>query len=328
MTDAKREIEKLLAKFASLHSAEDRRAFLLDHPVMISFSVVPTIVARDDVAVAFAQTVDVVGGRLMPVDGGVSINFNADRYPVGQGPIEKIWRQIEAKEILLARGIELARQPQFSNLLTFVYVKSLCDHCYSLLGVESQRACIMQRVVVEATEALATANPLVSADEIWQMRRAAGLVWIEAASQYLVETADPRILQHATALGGLLTDECQRQNDQEYLPAFFKNMGVLYLDPYTASRDLTVKQNYLFSLRNWQERLPDLLDDEYAKLGGERTPDARAGGGAGDGGSISATGGEVAEWTRQGIYRCGIASMPSLPAGVSGRWSIKRKCCL
>ena len=99
MTDAKREIDDLIAKFASLPSAEDRRAFLLGHPVMISFSVVPTIVARDDMAVAFAQTIDVVGGRLMPVDGGVSINFNADRYPVGQGPIEILLRRQSGRRL-------------------------------------------------------------------------------------------------------------------------------------------------------------------------------------------------------------------------------------
>jgi hypothetical protein len=266
MVDVKAEVEKLIAKFASLQTAEERRTFLLDHPVMISLSVVRAIAEREDMALDFFKTIDVVGGRVSMVDGGISVSFNADRYPVGRGPIERLWRRIEAKEILLTLAIELAKRPEVSSILTFVYVKALCDHCHQLIGTDRARACITQRVVVEATEALVTAETLVTADEVWQMRRAAGHVWLQAAAMYLVDVADPRVLIHATAVGDRLIGECRRRNDQEYLPLLLKCMGVLYLDPYTAGRDLTMGQNYRFSLRNWQERLPDQLGAEYAQL--------------------------------------------------------------
>ena len=258
--------DELIAAFANLDGDEERRRFILDHPVMIANSTMRTMAQRPSIAIHYLRVIDVVGGRIATTGEDITMSFNADRYPVGKGPVEKLWNQIEAKQISPAVAIDQAKQPTFSNELTFVYIKALCDHCRHLMETNPIIAFNRQRVVVESTEALATNITSLPDSEVWQMRCAAGHTWIEVTGNYLVGVADPRALMHAAAIGDRLIEECISRKDQDYLPRLLQRMGVLYLDPYTAGRDLVNEQNYRFAIRNWVVQLRAFLGPEYANL--------------------------------------------------------------
>jgi CHAT domain-containing protein len=260
-------IDDLVTRFSALATLRERRSFILDHPVMISMPVVQAFMELPpDTAVEFLKSIDVAGGQVEMVSGGLSVGFNPDRYPVGNGPIERLWADVEAKKILLPVAIERVRQPAFCDDLTFVYVKALCDKCRDLLDTDRALAATRQRIVVEATEALAAGTPLAAADDVWKMRCAGAYTWMETAGGWLVEVADPRTLAHAAAIGERLIRECEVRGDQEQLGRLLWRLGVLYIDPYTAARQLDHEHNLRFALRLWQERFADRLGAEYAKL--------------------------------------------------------------
>ena len=281
MAPNERRVAELIGAFAQLRSGAERRRYILDHPVMISNSVVRAILnGPTETGLAYLKAIDVVGGRVSPVPGGMSVSTNADRYPVEKGPIERLWRGVETKKIAPGFAIDQVKQPGFGDDLTFVYVKALCDHCRKLVEADRRLACQRQRLVVEATEALVAANRPTSDDDVWQMRRDAGRFWVEIASAYLVEVADPRVMAHAAAVGERLIGECEKRNDQVFLSRLLTRIGVLYVDPYTTGREVGIGRkmkaesvkNYRFALRLWQERLADELGSEYASL----PPDERS----------------------------------------------------
>jgi len=258
--------EALIAEFAGLSDQRAQRDFLVDHPVMVANQLFYAIVRNYPAALAYFHAVDQVGGRVIKQGDQVGVSTNPDRYPVGNGPVERLWNQVEKVQISQPFAITQARQPAFANNLSFTYVKALCDHCEKVMQEDRALASRRQRLIVEATESLEPANSLVGDGEAWKMQRAAGHTWIETCGAVLVDFADRRLLDHAKAIGERLVAECRRRDDQEYLPKLLARLGVLHLDPYTATRDMSSAVNYAHSLAVWRARVQDKLGLEAATL--------------------------------------------------------------
>ena len=185
----------------------------------------------------------------------------------GLGPIEAVWDSLESRIISLGYAIEQVRARRIGELLTYVYVKALCDQCVRRLrSGEWQIALRRQRLIVESTEALRGLMPITSADDVWAMRFAAARSWLEIASRALGDMADPRLLRHAAEIGERLVTEAHQRKDVIGEARLLHRLGALFLDPYTAGRELAIRHNYELALKLWQERLRDGLGRVYDQL--------------------------------------------------------------
>src|SRR5690242_19279336 len=152
MASADKRIQVLIKAFGNCRDAQARRDFILDHPVMIHERVTSAICSGDTQrGVNYLLAIEVAGGKVQ-VQGqaNISISFNADRYPVGSGPIEAVWASLVSRSISLEIAIEQVLTPRMGELLTYVYVKALCDKCDAQLrSGQWQVALPRQRLIVE-----------------------------------------------------------------------------------------------------------------------------------------------------------------------------------
>jgi len=261
--------EALLCAFAACADDAARGAFILAHPVIVHDRFIEVFRKTDPrLRAHYFQALQVVNAQVDPPGSdNPSVEFDVTRWPVGAGPLEAIWSQLESFEISPALALQQARSPAIGDVLTLLYVQALSLHTDRLLRAgQADRALGRQRLVVAAAQALEGRPALTDEPDTWRARYVAMHAWLQIGSRVLATVADPRLLREALADGERLLAQAQARDDLLVQERIAQRLGMLYLDTYTAGRDLSDRHNYEFSLAQWQQRLADHLGHEFQGL--------------------------------------------------------------
>lgn len=258
MDEAETRVRVMLDRLAQLETIEERQLFFIDNPGMAADRVRRIAMEDPKTGVFYLTSFTAVGGVVTRTsNGGITHGLNPGRYPVANGPIEKLWKLVEDRQKSQAEAIVLATRPSFADNLSYGYVKALCDRAWKLLRSDHRLALQRQRLVVEASEAQRADRALADVDEVWGIRKVAGHAWLDCCSTTLTQIPDGRLLAQARELGLRLIADAETRGDQKAMGILLGRIGVLFLDPYTASRDLSNRANYDLSISIWRNRLVD-----------------------------------------------------------------------
>ena len=157
-----------------------------------------------------------------------AVEVDAALYPLGLGPVERLWERQAGGEIRAERARELAGSAETLDSLAPVYVAALSGFAVaSAERGEWRQALELQRLLVAAVEAL---PPAPTADEI---SRTVSLDWPEVARWALLHVPDARMLHSAQAAGEAVAAEGLRTRNRLLSGTALYRLGVLLLDPYT-----------------------------------------------------------------------------------------------
>jgi CHAT domain len=157
-----------------------------------------------------------------------AVEVDLDLYPLGLGPVERLWERQAGGEIRAERARELAGSAEILDSLAPVYVAALSG--FAVVSAENgdwRQALELQRLLVAAVEAL---PPTPTADEV---SRTVSLDWPEVARWALLHVPDARILRSAQAAGEAVAEEGLRTRNRLLSGTALYRLGVLFLDPYT-----------------------------------------------------------------------------------------------
>jgi CHAT domain-containing protein len=179
------------------------------------------------------------------------------RYPLGTGPLERIWTQLENGEINGGQADALATRLGSENRLSPLYCENLSGHLVDLAHKGQWQAALRRaRPLIAAVRALpggeaeliAYANPILD--------------WIEIAKEALIRLADRRVYQQAQEAGEALVRQATVHKKDLLRGAALHRLGVLSLDPYVSGRS---SLNYAVEIEIWRRRpaddLPSVLQD-------------------------------------------------------------------
>jgi hypothetical protein len=253
----------VLKPLAMLPDRDAQVAYVHAHPVVLSERCLQLGLLRPELKPIFEAVLPVFGFRVAKLQGGTGYSSNPDRYPLGHGPLEAIWREMEDGEVSEARAIELVAERGIAGNLMFVYAKAAMDNAYTLaLAGDRLRAAKRQRIVVEAAEQLSAETSLIGDPERWLTRFTAARIWVELAAVALVELPDGRMFHHARALGEAIVAEAAKRGATNERAHMLERLGILYLDPYTVNRRT---KDYALEIKRWRGRLADELGDAAAR---------------------------------------------------------------
>lgn len=247
----------LLRGFAALTSEDELQAFPFQYPLLLA-----------------PRTQQALGGELAALPGEerarlapflqllqnlrAALEARPGQYPIGVGPLERIWLRLGRGEIGADYAEELARAPETTALLSPLYVRVLSG--FAVRGaVEGnwRQPVQLQRLVLAAVEVLPDSA------ETTKLRQDVYLDWVEVVHFTLIKLPDGRLYRSARAAGDRLVEQARAAGDRAFLGAMLHRLGALHLDPYTAGRRST---NFWQDINLWQRRLYDELGEEIAFL--------------------------------------------------------------
>lgn len=241
----------LFAKFFELarHGSQDEKRLLLhEHPVFLSMSVARCVVQVESLLAAFQPLFEEFGLAIRQHGNQISITTHDDRYPIGHGPIECLWSEVTRGTTTLEQATAAASQPELAGRLSSVYVSALGrTNLAAIRAGEFQRAKWQQQLLMTAVDSIDPARTLANADDVWAMRKWAGVAWVEVATAAFTEVADLRVLAHAVRTADSLIAEARRRADT-YLGRILLRKAILFLDPFHLGRPF---DNYVSAIERW-----------------------------------------------------------------------------
>jgi CHAT domain-containing protein len=191
------------------------------------------------------------------------------RFPVGLGPLERLWQRQANGEISAAEAERLARDDTVTAELSPLYVRDLSSFLLSnvMQGDDWRPNLELGNLLLAAAEAMPDSP---DRSVVW---RTVVSHWMDLARDSLVELADGRLYLRALALGERCAAEARAAGDTEFLRRMLFHLGTLHLDPYTGVRSMA---HYEDQDRVWRERVQYELADELGVIPEEewRMPEA------------------------------------------------------
>jgi hypothetical protein len=245
----------LLYTLAGADSDDDRNAILFRNPTLLTSGVQQALAD----ALLSAEG-DRVGSALAYLrEKRKALDAGTTPYPIGPGPIERLWTRLDDGEISAEEAESLAREEGVKAPLPLPYVRRL-----SVLALNraaegnSQQALDLGRLLLAATE------QMTSSDEAWATGSLAVLYWLMLASYALSDVPDGRVYRSASKAGERLLQQAEARQDIRTQGEVLHALGVLNLDPQVAGRDSV---NFPRQTRLWLERLYEVLGDQVVLLG-------------------------------------------------------------
>jgi hypothetical protein len=254
-----REILAIFEELEECESSADAHEFVFAHPVLLSpewqarFSAVTkklpevTQVRADQVLRLLALTVK-------------NLRQDMSRYPIGTGPLERLYRLVRKGEITESRGLELASQSDTYRLLGLVYVRMLSIHAErAARGGDWKTGLLIQKLILSALEARRSELVIDQAT----MDFCATVHWLDIVARAVWDVPDGRLFHDAVGRGEALANTVDDPGGFYAPGEILHRLGVLHLDPYVYSR---TTQDYDLQWGLWQDRLAQSRATEY---GGE-----------------------------------------------------------
>ncbi|MFB7244401.1 hypothetical protein CW362_19980 [Streptomyces populi] len=222
---------------------------------------------------ALRQTAQLVSGarteRVKDVDAAVSVLLRLrDRflrdpldYPLGEGPLERLWELVWGGEITLEYGLVRAVE-ETSDCLTDVYALAVSAYALQIAhsGGAWNRAVQIEQLLLAAA---AQEPPTETQARFAAARRVAERESLEIARAVVSILPHPRVYQEAMDTGRrLLSGASSPPLSEEDRGLVHLRLGTLHLDPYTADKS---SGSYEHGIRAWNARLPDAVGAEEAR---------------------------------------------------------------
>jgi hypothetical protein len=180
-----------------------------------------------------------------------------DEYPIGMGPIEKLFQQVQIGETSQEQAEEQAAQLVVASILGPLYVHALSAFDLKMARDGQWRdAAAMQKMLLRALETFEQSGSMGDA------LPAAVMDWIEIVHVYVCDLPDPRIFRNAVEKGEALIARAQKAGDTKLVGEASHRLGTLYLDPYGARSS----QDYDKQIVQWRRRFYDAMGPQIALL--------------------------------------------------------------
>lgn len=183
-------------------------------------------------------------------------------YPLGSGPLERLWESVWSGQITPEYGQACARE-EVAGCLTDVY--ALAATAYSLEVAHAgdwDRALQIERLLLAAAR---QDPPVEAVARLGAARRVAEREWLEVARAIVASLPHPQVYREAVECGERLLAGAVAPalTDQDRALVLFR-LGTLHLEPYTADKS---SGSYEHGIRAWNRRLTDALGaDEASRL--------------------------------------------------------------
>ncbi|HUA15994.1 MAG TPA: hypothetical protein VMG31_11900, partial [Verrucomicrobiae bacterium] len=179
-----------------------------------------------------------------------------EEYPIGLGPIEKIFRQVRDGEISEQEGEHQAVEPRVVLSLGPLYVQALSAFNLTTAREGQWRdAALMQKLLVLALKTFERTGSMGDA------LPNAVLNWIEIVHVYVYQLPDPRLFRNAIEEGEALI-AAQKDGNDALVGEVSHRLGTLHLDPYAARNSL----HYDTQMSQWRQRFYDSVGPAIAQL--------------------------------------------------------------
>lgn len=231
-------LQRIVSNYLHCDGMDAALQYLMDHPILLSERLFPDLIeaaseASDQVQHMLGFAVQV--GKKMREEGG---------FPSGEGPLEKLEAQIDQGKLTEDGAIDIIRDRGIGDALALFYTAPLGGR----LEIEAQngdltRAPRLMRLLLAAVD-----NRTVPY-ETDQIGAEAALSWIEIATRILGVLPDGRVLADAVGRGEAKLVRAEQSDDKELAQRLNHALGVLYLDPFTETRDTA---NFELQDRTWR----------------------------------------------------------------------------
>lgn len=174
-------------------------------------------------------------------------------YPLGDGPLERIYEAAAVGELRLDRALELAAAPEVTSRLSAAYAHAFGFHAARNAVRGRWREGLMQHQIL-LSAARTASGPEARMARIYAERE--GLVTVASVLQHVAMGA---AYSDAMAGGEWLVKTIDPVKEQSLLAETFHYLGVLNLDPFTAHRTF---ENHDLEHRTWLTRTVQELGPE------------------------------------------------------------------
>ncbi|MGH3040862.1 MAG: hypothetical protein ACRDNG_03825, partial [Gaiellaceae bacterium] len=218
----------LLEELAAISDVDERARRLFAEPRLL----VPGVLERvaddlggDDPATTPPELLEVLN---LAYTLGAAVEADSQAYPLGLGPVERLWERVASGEIGSAYAAEVARGERLGRLLSPAYADRLCG-----LTLEAARDEPWQSALELHGLLVAAAEP-DDADIAPEVRDRVAFDWILVALLALMRAPDDDLLQSARAAGDGLVARAGAAGDADAVAEALYRLGILHLDPYAA----------------------------------------------------------------------------------------------
>lgn len=222
----------LLRTIASCADKEEAASLILKNPCLFSSRIQMELgkavkLLPQEERVALAGILD----RLQAIR--IMLEKKDSPYPIGDGPLERIWNQLSDGIISQTYATQLARELGANDQLSLVYIRAMGSWLSSMVYTEQWRlALIRYSILMAAVESMPPDDEARIA--YWRI----GWYWILAITSALSHYGDYRIYRNAISVGEKIIEQAHALKDQQTEGEILHRLGVLCLDPYNAQRSV------------------------------------------------------------------------------------------
>jgi len=246
-------------QFTQLPDAQSKLQFAAQHPGLLKKEFILEV--KDILDHEYPDADDQYMESLATLD---YIRATASRdssfLPIGLGPIEGVFVQVNQGEISFDIAIEKVKSPDIVNNLSNVYVQTLTHKALDSMTTNNWRnAAKLIWLLVESVNA----SPDI--EENKYLRFIVWEDWLQIAKLYISRVPDGRVFKLALDCGEKMLElwPADKIGDANYL------IGTLYLDPYVVNHNHV---DYEASIHNWKKHLSDELGSMQAAIVDENYP--------------------------------------------------------